>query len=61
VKWLGLGLVALAIVRALTGGRWDSIVGDAGVAIAVLIVAWLVLTHLVSKLLERRTEKVTRA
>jgi hypothetical protein len=59
VKVLAVALAAVGIGLAFTGGRWAQMFGGIAGAGVVLVVAWMVLTQLVSKAVEKRapTEK----
>ena len=48
-------LVALAILLALTGERWETMFDGLGGPALILVIAWLAMTHFVSKTLERHT------
>ena len=58
-KAVGVAMAALAIGLALTGARWDSMFGGLGGSGLVLVVAWLTLTHAVSKALERNPSRTS--
>lgn len=58
-KVIGVAMAALAIGLALTGARWGSMFGGLGGRGLVLVVAWLALTHVISKALERTPSRTS--
>ena len=62
VNVLALAMAALGIILALTGDRWQSMIeGVHGGAMLLLVIAWMALTHFVSKVVERRAPAGTPA
>jgi hypothetical protein len=55
VKVLTVALVVIGLALASTGGRWGEMIASlqGGVAL-LLVVAWLVMTHYGSKMLEKK-------
>ena len=39
----------LAVVLVFTGGRWNSMIGAGGGPILVLVIVWMIATHLLTK------------
>jgi hypothetical protein len=55
VRIVLVGLAALAVILALTGERWSAMFTGMRGSGLVLAVAWLAMTHFLSKAIERRT------